>query len=298
VLIHKAAEIIPEIISVDFSKREPTSIPFVMIDNCPVCDSKLQKIGDSVDLFCINEDCEGRNINKIIHYSSRKALDIDTLGERVVEELHNIGILNNIVDIYKLKDNVDVMSNMYGFGKKKIDKLLSAIEDSKNKEISKFVFGLGITHVGEKYSKILVKHYKTIDELIKMEMDFLLSINDFGIETANSLYNFFHNDKNIATLRQLQEFGVSPTSTTIDIKKNDFFMNKKIVITGTLEAFKRDELTSHLENIGAKVSSSISSKTDYLICGVDAGSKLAKAIELNIKVIYEKELKELLNAND
>ena len=295
VFIHKAAEIIPEIISVDLSLRPKDSLPFKMITNCPVCDYSLRKNNESVDVFCFNPSCKGKNLNSIIHYSSKKALDIDTLGEKIIEELHNIGILNNIADIYKLKNNIPAMLSLNGFGPKKIANILDAVENSKTQAMEKFIFGLGIPHVGEKYSKILCKHYISINQLINCDQNDLLKINDFGPEIAKSIYEYFHNLDMIEIINELLSLGVNPKNSNNSVNQNSIFYNKKIVITGTLNAFKRDELTNLLENLGAKVSQAVSSKTDYLICGNDAGSKLEKALEFGIKIILEPELKDILS---
>ncbi|MDR2867239.1 MAG: NAD-dependent DNA ligase LigA [Acholeplasmatales bacterium] len=294
VLVHKAAEIIPEVLMVNKSKRSNNLKEFSMIKNCPVCGSQLVKINDGVDYFCLNEDCKGKNINGIVHFASRNAMDIDSLGVAVIEDLHEVGILNNILDIYKLKNQIDVMNGLFGFGEKKIKKLLASIEISKNRELSKLIFGLGIKHVGQKYAKILAKHYTNLAQLREVKLDYLQSINDFGQQVSQSIYTYFHNEKNVSLINELISLGINPQSTNQEVD-NDYFVNKKIVITGTFVHYSRSELTLILENMKAKVSSSISKATDLLICGKEAGSKLEKAEKLGIKIILEEELEGLLN---
>ncbi|MDR2827821.1 MAG: NAD-dependent DNA ligase LigA [Acholeplasmatales bacterium] len=289
--VHKAAEIIPEILKVVLEQRNINSVPFEMIKNCPICNSLLTRDASKADYFCTNLECPGRNINSIIHYASRKALDIDTLGEKAIEEFHNIGILNRLSDIYTLKDKKDIILELEGFGDKKIDNIISSIEKSKTISLDRFIYGLGIKNIGEKYSKILVRHYKTITELFQVDEEVLVNINDFGVERASSVYQYFHNDENIKEIKLLLGYGVNPVSANENVTKNDFFVNKKIVITGSFTIFTRDELTSLLESYGAKVSSSVSSQTSYLIVGENPGSKLDKALLLGIKIIKEDELK-------
>ena len=293
VYVRKAGEIIPEIEKVNMDKRSNQK-PFKMITNCPICNSLLVRKEDEVDYYCMNLDCQARNVNGLIHYASRVAMNIDTLGDRVVEELHSAGILNKISDIYLLNNHYDEIIEIPGFGKKKVDKLLNAIEVSKNNSLDKFLFGLGIKHVGAKIAKILVKKYPSINELMIAQFDELKSIIDIGPEIAASLVEYFGDSKNTEEIRLLGSLGVNLVNFKVSTKKQ-ILEGQKFVLTGTLEIYTREEATELIESLGGKVSTSVSSKTDYVVYGENAGSKLSRAIELKVKTITESEFKELIN---
>lgn|SRR5690554_1151163 len=292
VVIRKAGEIIPEVLKVDLSKRK-NDVPFEMITNCPACNSSLVRKEDEADYFCINELCPARNINSLIHFASRVAMNIDGLGEKVVETFNKLGYLNSIVDIYKLKDYYDELILIEGFGEKSINKLVDSIEKSKSNEADKLLFGLGIKNVGAKVATTLLNHYGNIDNLKKTTIEELEQIDEIGNIIATNVYEFFNNENNLVILEELKTLGLNFNYTKIEVKEHEF-NNKRVVITGTFSKYKRSELTNILKEYGAKVSSSVSKNTDYVFAGTDAGSKLDKAIELNIKVLNEDELLERL----
>ncbi len=294
VYLQKAGEIIPEIISVNMDKRD-NQLPFEMITNCPDCNSLLEKKEKDADYYCVNPNCPSRNINQIIHFASRNAMNIDTLGEKVVETFHGLGYLNNIIDIYYLKDHYDELIELPGFGKKSIDKLLEAIENSKTMPFSKLFFGLGIKNVGAKVAQIIVDELSDIDTIMNATAEELTSIFEIGDVIADSVIAYFKDANNLETINFLKENNFILSQEKIEKLDDHYFSGKTVVLTGKLEHFTRDELSDKLVLLGAKVSSQVSKKTDIVIAGEAAGSKLTKANELKIKVLTEPELLEILN---
>lgn len=286
VLIHKAGEIIPEVIEVVQSKRTNQS-PFIMIQHCPICQAELIRKPGEADYYCSNLSCPGRNITSLIHYASRVAMDIDTLGEKVVETLHELGYLNTISDIYRLHLFKDELKELPGFGDKKVEKLLDAIEKSKHQTLDKFLFGLGIKHVGAKVAKTLIKYYPSIDALKLATFDDLNNIKDIGEMIAQSIVSYFNNESNLTLLEELKSLGLYIEHHETNTGETPF-KGLTFVLTGKLELFSRDQASDIIEKLGGNVSSSVSAKTSYVIAGEDAGSKLKKANELGIKVIDEK----------
>lgn len=293
VWVHKAGEIIPEVIEVNLQKRNNQE-PFKMIEHCPVCQSRLERKEDEADYYCMNPDCSGKNLFKLIHFASRVAMDIDTLGEKVVELLHEQTFLQQISDIYKLKDHYDALIELDGFGKKSVDKLLEAIENSKKQPLDRLLFGLGIKHVGAKVSKILVNHFPSMDALMHASYEDLINIPDIGPEIANSVVQYFKDESNIKLINELKLLGLNMNFEKIQVKEHPF-NGKGFVLTGTLQNFKRDEAKKLIESLGGNVLSSVSAKTDILLAGEDAGSKLKKATELGIRIMSEDEFMELIN---
>jgi DNA ligase (NAD+) len=289
VLVHKAGEIIPEVISVVTSKRESQK-PFEMIKTCPICKSPLERKSGEADYYCTNLECPGRNMNSLIHFASRVAMDIDTLGEKVVETLHDLGYLSKIPDIYSLKNYAQELKDIPGFGDKKVDKLLAAIEASKKQSLDKLIFGLGIKHVGAKVAKTLVKHYPTIDLLMQATYEDLIEINDIGEMIALSIVSYFNKQAHIDMIDELKAHGLNMTHEKTESITHEF-NGKTLVLTGKLEIFSRDQATFLIEKCGGKVASSVSAKTDYVIAGEDAGSKLKKALELGVTVLSEADFK-------
>ncbi|VEU83098.1 NAD-dependent DNA ligase LigA [Acholeplasma hippikon] len=293
VLVHKAGEIIPEVLSVNLDKRTNQE-PFKMIDTCPVCGSHLERKSGEADYYCMNENCTGKNVFSLIHFASRVAMDIESLGEKVVLLLHDLTYLQTIPDIYKLHLYKDELMELPGFGKKKVENLLDAIEKSKTQTFDRFIFGLGIKHVGAKVAKLLLKHFPTIDDLMNASFEALIDIHEIGEQIASSVVQYFSNEKNIEMINELRSFGIN-MAYQVQTTKDHEFSGKTFVLTGTLESFSRDQASSIIEKLGGKVSSSVSSKTNYLLAGSDAGSKLRKAQDLGVYVMSEEEFKEKTN---
>ncbi|MBN2268405.1 MAG: NAD-dependent DNA ligase LigA [Acholeplasmataceae bacterium] len=293
VLVHKAGEIIPEVIEVVLSKRTDQK-PFVMIEKCPICQGEVVRKEGEADHYCINPDCPGKSMYGLIHFSSRQAMDIDTLGEKVVETLHDLGYLNKISDIYHLKEYKDALKDLPGFGDKKIYTLLKAIEESKKQGFDRLIFGLGIKHVGSKVAKTLTKFYASMDALRSAKLEDLQSIPEIGPMIAQSVVNYFQNETNLTQIEELQTLGLNMAIEKIETIESPF-TGKIIVLTGKLGLYSRDEATEMLEKLGAKVTGSVSSKTDLVIYGEEAGSKLVKAKELNVEIMDEKTFKEIVD---
>lgn len=294
VVVHKAGEIIPEVLHVVKDRRTEKQIPFQMTEVCPVCGEKLMRKPGEADYYCLNPDCPGKNINALIHFASRQAMDIDTLGEKVVEIFHELGYLNQISDIYLLKDYRDELKEIPGFGDKKVDKLLQAIENSKHQTLDRLIFGLGIKHVGAKVAKTLIKHYPSMDELMQARFEDLIQMNEIGEMIAQSIVTYFSDSKNIALINHLKQHGLNMEHEKEETIEHAF-NGKTIVLTGKMNLFSRDQATEIIERCGGKVASSVSAKTDFVVVGEDAGSKLKKANELGVKVIDEEAFKVMIN---
>ncbi|MFH1693783.1 MAG: NAD-dependent DNA ligase LigA [Bacillota bacterium] len=285
VLVHKAGEIIPEVIEVVLSKRTNQK-PFKMIKACPVCGEAVIRREGEADHYCSNPVCPGKNINSLIHFASRVAMDIDTLGDKVVENLHDLGYLNRISDIYLLKNFAQELKELPGFGEKKVENLLVAIENSKHQSFDKLLFGLGIKHVGAKVAKILVKNYPNMTDLMQATLEELNNIPDIGEMIAQTIVSYFADMHNQTLITELKDLGLNMTYVKGEQIEHPF-NNKTIVLTGKLQIFTRDQASDLIEKLGGKVSSAVSSKTDFVVYGDDAGSKLKKANELGVKVIDE-----------
>lgn len=288
VVLRKAGDIIPEVVRVVKERRDGTQIPFKMIEKCPDCGSNLTKI-DAMH-FCLNENCPSRNIESLIHFASKDAMDITGIGEKVVEQFFAEKFIRTIPDIYhlyKYKDNIIAID---GWSNKSVDLILDAIEKSKSNSLERLLFGLGIKEVGSKMSKVLAKFYGDIDKLMAASIEDLNKISDIGVVCSESIYNYFHNENNINMINELKDLGLNMKylgKTTVD--ENSFFYNKKVVLTGTLSKYGRKEATELLENLGAHVSSSVSKVTNIVIYGEEAGSKLDKARKLNVYTMSEDE---------
>jgi DNA ligase (NAD+) len=293
VIVHKAGEIIPEVVEVDMASRKEQK-PFEMIDTCPVCHEPLERKTGEADYFCTNDGCPGKHINSLIHFSSRVAMDIDTLGEKVVETLHELGFLNTIADIYTLKNHENDLKGLPGFADKKVEKLLNAIEDSKKQSFDKLIFGLGIKHVGAKVAKVLVSNYPSMEQLKSATYDDLININEIGEMIAQSIVNYFEKPENIELICKLESYGLNMSYETAKVIDHEF-NGKTFVLTGKLENYTRDEAQDIIEKLGGKVSSSVSKKTDYVLAGSDAGSKLQKAKDLEVTVLDEAAFKVKIN---
>lgn len=293
VKLHKAGDVIPEVCGVDLKRRPQDSKPFVMSEECPYCGRKLVK-KDAVH-YCVNEDCPSRSINKLIWFASDGGMDIDGLGDSLIEDLFNENLLKEFDDIYTLKTHREELLLLDGIGKKTADSLFEAIEKSKKNSVEMLIAGLGIPFVGKKTARILAKHYKSLDNLINAKYEDLVGLKDVGDKTAESLRNYFENSKNIDVIEKLKMEGVNILCYDSEVEaKENFFKGKKFVLTGALESSDRNSMTKRLEALGAISASSVSKATDMVIVGSDPGSKYEKAKTLGIRIIYEDELLSLL----
>ena len=293
VVIRKAGDVIPEVVRPIENRRSGLEIPYHMISNCPVCGSPLVR-KDAMH-FCLNPNCEARKIESIIHFSSKDAMDIEGLGEKVAEEFFAEGFFHNISEIYSLFDHREEIINLEGWKEKSVDNLLDAIEKSKGNSLERVLFGLGIKEVGEKMAKTLARIYHNIDNLMNATEEELLEIPDVGPILAHSLVTWFAKDENISLITSLKLVGVNFEYLGSTTKAADsYFSGKTVVLTGTLSSMGRKEATNKLEDLGAKVTGSVSKATDVVIAGVEAGSKLDKAHSLGITVLNEDEFLSLL----
>lgn len=289
VILRKAADVIPEVVRPLLEKRTGAERPFVMSLTCPECGEPLTRVQGLH--YCLNNDCPSRKIEAIIHFASRDAMDIDGMGDKVVEELFAEGFIHDIPDLYNLYQHAERIKQLDGWGERAIAKMLNAIEESKKRSLERLLFGIGIKEVGSKTAKTLARRFKNLEAFYHVEELEYLAIEDVGPIVAHSIYSYFHEPKNLEIIAKLKDFGVNFDYLGADqIDTNSFFYGKTIVLTGGLEHFTRPELTEILEGIGAKVAGSVSKKTHIVIAGSDAGSKLVKAQELGIKIMDEEEL--------
>ena len=293
VVLRKAGDVIPEVVRPVKERRDGTQVPFEMITNCPECGLPLIK-KDAMH-FCVNPLCPAKQIEAIIHFASKDAMDIEGMGEKVVEQFFNQGFFTNIAEIYKLMDHRDDVIALDGWQSKSIDNLIDAIDKSKGNSVEKLLFGLGIKEVGAKMAKTLSRIFGSLDELAKASEEVLLEIPDVGPVVAKSIVTWFNDEHNKELIEQLRAEGLNFNFLGSTSKAaNSYFSGKTVVLTGTLDSMGRKEATDILENLGAKVTGSVSKATDAVIAGHDAGSKLDKAQSLGITVLSETEFLELI----
>ena len=288
VSIRKAGDVIPEVIEAKKERRTGKEKDFQMISNCPMCGTKLTKIEGQVDYYCLNKDCPARKVENLIHFASRDAMNIEGLGDRIIEDFYNFGYIKTIPDIYNLKKEKEELERLEGFGTKSIDNMLKAIENSKNNPLEKLLFALGIKNVGSKTAKILALHYQTMDNLQQATQEELTNIKDIGAIIAESVVSYLQENEEL--IKKLKELGLNMTT---DLKKSEeetIFTNKTVVVTGSLENYSREEIKDLIEKMGGTATSSVSKKTDLVIVGKDPGSKYDKAKELDIEIWNEGEL--------
>ena len=286
--IHKAGDVIPEVGEVILERRKETQ-EFIMIDKCPMCNTKLEKKG-GVDFYCPNNNCPSRKIESLIHFASRNAMNIDGLGEKIVEDFYNFGFIKDISDIYSLKYHKDDLIRLEGYGEKSVNSLIEAIEKSKENSLERLIFGLGIPNVGSKTAKTLSEHYKNLTFIEEATIEELTKINDIGNIIAQSIVEYFQNEDNNKILSNLKEIGLNTKYLGKEKQLDENFYNKTFVLTGTLDKLTREEASIRIEELGGKTSTSVSKKTSVVVAGHDAGSKLIKANELGITIWNEEEL--------
>lgn len=289
VFVRRSNEVIPEILKV--ASIDETCFDIAKPTHCPSCGAAL--IEDGANLFCTNYyACPEQIEDRINHYAARNAMNIEGISGKTIELLREKLNVKSVVDLYKLTKN-DLLT-LEKFADKKADNLLKQIDKSKNPKFSNFIFALGINGVGEKTAKDLAKQFASLNELMNADVETLTQIDEVGLVIAENIFDFFHDEKQINLIKDLIDLGVEIEYPTLKITENTAFTGKTVVLTGDLENFTRSELTSKLEEFGAKVTSSVSKKTDLVIVGENAGSKLNKAKELGVKIMYEPELLENL----
>lgn len=290
VTVQKAGDIIPEVVSVNKTKRESDSEVFEMPKCCPACGEKAYKDEDSPFVRCINNECPAQIIRNIIHFVSKDAMNIDGLGDAQIERLSELGLIKTPADLYELKS--EDLQNLDRFAEKSISNLLSAIEESKKNSLNRLIFALGIREVGQKAGKTLAEKYKTMDGLENASFESLTETKDIGPVTAGYIKDYFSEDKNRELISKLKKLGVNMTYE--ETSSDDRFEGMTFVLTGTLKNYTRDEASLIIENKKGRVSGSVSKNTTYLLAGEKSGSKETKARELGVKIISEEEFEEMI----
>ena len=291
IVVQKAGDVIPEILEVKKEKRDGTEQVFEMPKVCPVCGAPVVREEGEAVSRCIGIECPAKLVRNIIHFVSRECMNIDGLGDKIIEQLINRNLISNIADIYFLK--FEDIATLKKNGQKFTQNLIEAINNSKNNDLYRLIAALGIRHIGKKAAKTLAKKYKTMDSLINASLESLAMTDDIGEISANSIYEFFRQDQTIDLINRLKEANVNMEALdTEDIDNR--FEGKTFVLTGTLERFTRKEASDLIEKHGGKTSGSVSKKTDYVLAGEDAGSKLTKAQNLGVEIITEEQFEEMM----
>ena len=295
VVIHKAGDVIPEVVEPVLERRKNVSY-FEMITSCPICETKLIKSASGIDYLCPNEHCPARKIEGLIHFVSRPAMNIDGLGDAIIEDFYNMKIITKIEDIYNLKNRRDELIELEGFGNKSVDNLITSIEASKSNSLERLLFALGIPGIGAKTAKVLAKKYDNLDNLMNASKEELTNIKDIGEILATNITDYFQDGKNIIQINNLKEIGINMEYKGEKILNSPLISNKKFVITGTISFMTRDELKSLLEKYDGTAVDSVSKKTDVVIVGDSPGSKYDKALKLGIDIWNEDKLKEVIDS--
>jgi len=290
VLIQKAGEIIPEVLSVNKSKRPEGTVPYHIPDKCPECGSTVTRDEDGAALRCTSPECPAQRLRNIAHFASREAMDIEGLGISVCESLINNGLVSSAADLYYLE--ASEIAELDRMGTKSAENLLNALDKSRRAGLARLLCAFGIRQVGQKAAKVLASHFETLDELIAADKDALTNIPDIGPVTADYILNWFSNPQSLHLIERLREAGLDFDSH--EEKKDDRFAGLTFVLTGALEKFTRDEASAIIESYGGKTSSSVSKKTSYVLAGDNAGSKLTKAQSLGISIISEDDFSDMI----
>jgi DNA ligase (NAD+) len=290
VVVERAGDVIPDVVRVLVERRTGAELPIEMPRVCPDCGAPVRKTETEVVPRCTNSHCPAQTVERIKHFVSRNAMDIEGLGEKQIQQLIVLGKVTTVADLYRLnKEDLFAMDRM---GQVLADKLLQAIELSKTRPMSRLLFGLGIRHVGMHTAKILAKRFTTLEALAEADADSLMAIHEIGGKVAESLVDFFADPAQRRLLEQLRDLGVSPTEEAV-VRRNGPFTGKTLVISGTLERMSRKEAEDLVERLGGRAAGSVSRKTDYLVAGPGAGSKLARAQTLGIRILTEDEFLQL-----
>ncbi len=295
VAIYKAGDVIPAVLHSLKERRNGSEPIFTMIDKCPICGSKIIRKEEEADYFCPNLECPARKVEKLIHYASREAMNIEGLGDRVLEDLYNYHYVSDIPDIYELESHRKELLELEGYGNKKVDNLFASINNSKNNSLEKLLFGLGIKQVGSKMAKTLARTYKTLDNLSNATYEELVEIPDVGEIIAKSIIDYFNDEDNKNMIDRLKKYGINMDYISgEEVVADENFNGKTFVLTGTLNQITRDKASEIIENKGGKVTSSVTKKTSVVVVGDNPGSKYDKAVSLNIEIWNEEKFMDLI----
>ncbi|RPI18536.1 MAG: NAD-dependent DNA ligase LigA [Ignavibacteriae bacterium] len=294
VIIEKGGDVIPKVVEVLKNRRpKPVHPEFKMPDSCPVCNSLLVRPEGEANYFCINFLCPAQVQARIEHFVARNAMDIEGLGYSIIERFIKDGYLKDITDIYGLPKHEKELKVLERFGEKSIDNIFKGIERSKERPFEKVLFAIGIRHVGDRTARILARHFRNIDNLCNVSREEIEHVHEIGPKIAESVYEFFGKKNNRILLDRLKKAGLQFEVTGEEPKANKF-TGLTFVLTGTLEKYKRDDAKKIIEDFGGTVSASVSKKTDFVLAGSEAGSKLVKASKLGVKIISEQEFEEMI----
>lgn len=286
VSIRKAGDVIPEVCEAKFERRTGEEKDFQMIYNCPMCKEPLEKKEGQVDYYCVNKNCKKRNIENIIHYVSRDAMNIEGLGDEIVEELYNLGFIKSIVDLYSLENKKKAIMEFDGYGEKSLNKIIDNINLSKTRSLERLLYGLGIKEVGVKTAKVLASNFSNMDILSCASIEELQNIKDIGEITAKSVYEYINTHKEL--ISSLKDIGINMTYLGKPLINDDLISGKRFVITGTITGLSRNDIKNTLEQYKGIVSEQVSKNTDIVIVGNNPGSKYDKALKLN-RIIWDEE---------
>jgi DNA ligase (NAD+) len=297
VVVEKGGDVIPKVSSVVKEKRPPGSRPYAISNKCPECGSRISRPEEEANYYCENSECPAQIRARIEHFAHRGAMDIEGLGEAVVDQLVSLDFVHNYADLYELRKHRNKLVNLERWGEKSVDNLLAAIDASKQRPFARVLFALGIRHVGASIAQLLVTHFRTMDDLMSATTDDLQTIQGIGPQIAESVRRFLEDKHNSKIVEKLRKAGLRFEEKQQRVVRNTPFAGKTVVLTGTLTALTREEAKQKIEELGGHVASSVSSKTDYVVVGSDAGSKLEKAKSLGIRTIDEDEFSRLVRSS-
>ena len=292
VIVQRAGDVIPEIVSVVKSRRTGKEKPYHLPDRCPVCGAKVVRMPGEVAYRCTNASCPAQLKERILHFASKRAMDIDGLGEKLVDQLVDKGLVKDVADLYFLKKE-DLMK-LERMGEKSAENLLRAIEESKSRSLDRLLYGLGIRYVGEHMARVLIDHFGSIEALKNASYEDLIQIPEVGPVVAESVVTFFRQPENLKLLEKLKKAGIRLEQKPEERKKSDLLAGKTFVFTGALKSFTRDEAQRIVEELGGRAASSVSRRTDYVVVGENPGSKAERARQLGIPMITEEEFKKMI----
>ncbi len=292
VIVEKSGDVIPAIVGFIKEKRPSTAKPFRFPHKCPACGEPAVRLEGEAAYYCENYECPAQVRGRIEHFASRRAMDIEGMGESVVDRLVSIGLLKSVADVYELHNHRDELEALERWGKKSVENLLNAIDRSKLRPFSKLLFALGIRHVGERTAQILAEHFQSMDKLTKASLEELQFVSDIGPTIAESIYRFFRDQKNRELLSRLRRAGLRLEESVR--RKEEKLSGQTFVITGTLSAYTRDQAREMIESAGGKVTESVSKKTNYVVVGENPGSKYDKAQKLKIAILTEEKFVKLI----
>lgn len=295
VKIEKGGDVIPKVVEVVKEERKKGARKYTPPAKCPVCNTTLVKPEGEVNYYCTNFSCAAQVQGRMEHFVSRNAMEIDGLGTSIIEIFRDQGFLRNLADIYDLPEHREEILEIERFGKKSVDNLMESIERSKEKPFDKVLYAIGIRHVGERTAKLLADHFRSMEALAQASEDDINNVYEVGPTIAKSVTDYFKVKENVKLIDRLRKAGLNLESAQKDLSKiNKDIEGKTFVLTGTLEKYKREDAKKLIEDAGGKVSSSVSKKTDYVLAGAEAGSKLEKANSLGVKVLSENDFEKLI----